>query len=60
MSDLMPVSIMSDLIRTVLVTVIDRPAYIILDLIYRVFFQVATADILSNEIVRTVYYRCQW
>lgn len=59
MSDLMPVSIMSDLIRTVLVTVIDRPAYIILDLIYRVFFQVATADILSNEIVRTVYYRCQ-
>ena len=59
MVDLMPVSIMSDLIRTVLVTVIDRPAYIILDLIYRVFFQVATADILSNEIVRTVYYRCQ-
>lgn len=59
MVDLMPATTISDLIRTVLVTVIDRPAFLILNVVYQVFFNVATAELFSNMTVRTVYYRCQ-
>lgn len=59
MVDLMPASTISDLIRTVLVTVIDRPAFLILNVVYQVFFNVATVELFSNVTVRTIYYRCQ-
>ena len=59
MVDLMPATTISDLIRTVLVTFIDRPAFLILNVVYQVFFNVATAELFSNMTVRTVYYRCQ-
>lgn len=59
MVDLMPATTISDLIRTVLVTVIDRPAFLILNVVYQVFFNVATVELFSNVTVRTIYYRCQ-
>lgn len=59
MTDLMPAGVISDLIRTVLTTLIDRPAFLILGVVYQVFFNVATAELFTNELVRTIYYRCQ-
>lgn len=59
MVDLMQASTISDLIRTVLVTLIDRPAFLILNVVYQVFFNVATVELFSNVTVRTIYYRCQ-
>lgn len=59
MVDLMPATTISDLIRTVLVTVIDRPAFLILNVVYQVFFNVATVELFSNVTVRIIYYRCQ-
>lgn len=59
MTDLMPAGVISDLIRTVLTTLIDRPAFLILGVVYEVFFKVATAELFTNELVRTIYYRCQ-
>ena len=38
MTDLMPAGVISDLIRTVLTTLIDRPAFLILGVVYEVFF----------------------
>lgn len=58
MVDLMPVSVTSDLLRTIFAT-IDRIAYTILDVIYRVFFNVATEELFSNDTIRTIYFRCQ-
>ena len=60
MVDLMPATTISDLIRTVLVTVIDRPAFLILNVVYQVFFNVATAELFSNMTVRTVYIDAKW
>lgn len=59
MTDYMNASTINDLIRSVIVTIIDRPAYFILCLVYQIFFNVATAELFSNALIKDFYYRCQ-
>lgn len=59
MTDYMPATTISDLIRTAIVTLIDRPAYFILCIMYQIFFNVATAELFSNALIKDFYYRCQ-
>ena len=59
MTDYMKPGVISDLLRTVLTTIIDRPAFFILGVVYQVFFTVAEAELFSNALIRSFYYRCQ-
>ena len=59
MTDYMKPGVLSDLLRTVLTTIIDRPAFFILGVVYQVFFTVAEAELFSNALIRSFYYRCQ-
>lgn len=59
MTDYMKPGVISDLIRSVLTTIIDRPAFFILGIVYQVFFNVAETEMFSNALIRSFYYRCQ-
>lgn len=58
MTDYMSASTIGDLIRLIMST-IDRNAYFILSIAYQIFFNVATAELFSNALVKDFYYRCQ-
>ena len=58
MTDLMQNEIVYRTIRTIFAT-LDSVFYFILRGVYQVFFNVSTAEILSNELIRDFYYRCQ-
>ena len=53
------VSIKVDLIRLFLSLVLDRPAYGLLSIMYQIFFNVASADLFSNETIMKFYGRVQ-
>ena len=53
-----PASVGTDLTRKLFST-LDRPAYALLAIMYELFFNIATADIFSNEIVMKFYGRVQ-
>ena len=53
-----PASVMSDIIRKFLST-IDIPAYALLGLVYELFFNVASADLFSNDTIMKFYGRVQ-
>lgn len=59
MTDYMRPDVGSDLIRIILTTFLDRPAYLVLGLVYQIFFNVATAELFSNAMIRQFYFRCQ-
>lgn len=59
MTEFYSASTITDLLRTTLVTLIDRPAYLLLCLIYQIFFNVASAELFSNATVKSFYYRIQ-
>ncbi len=58
MTDLMQNEIVNRTIRTIFAT-LDSVFFFILRGVYQVFFNVSTAEILSNELIRDFYYRCQ-
>ena len=58
MTDLMQNEIVDRTIRTIFAT-LDSVFFFILRGVYQVFFNVSTAEILSNELIRDFYYRCQ-
>ena len=58
MTDYMSASTIGDLIRLIM-SIIDRNAYFILSIAYQIFFNVATAELFSNALVKDFYYRCQ-
>ena len=58
MTDLMQNEIVYRTIRTIFAT-LDSVFFFILRGVYQVFFNVSTAEILSNELIRDFYYRCQ-
>ena len=51
-------SVISDIVRTIF-SVLDRPAYWLLGLIYQLFFNVASADLFSNDTIMKFYGRVQ-
>ena len=53
------VSIKVDLIRLFLSLVLDRPAYGLLSIMYQIFFNVASADLFSNNTIMKFYGRVQ-
>lgn len=53
-----PASVSQDIIRT-LFSAIDRPAYWLLGLVYELFFNVASADLFSNDTIMKFYGRVQ-
>ena len=53
-----PAGVGQDIIR-LLFSTLDRPAYAILGIIYELFFNVATADLFSNEMIMKFYGRVQ-
>lgn len=57
-SDLSSRTIVSDVIRTLFST-LDRPVYLLLGIVYELFFNVASADIFSNETIFKFYGRVQ-
>lgn len=57
-SDLSTRSLASDLIRTIF-SVLDRPTYWLLGLVYKLFFNVASAEILSDATIGKFYGRVQ-
>lgn len=57
-SSLEPASVMNDIIRSLFAT-LDKPAYWLLGLVYQLFFNVASADIFSNETIMNFYKRVQ-
>lgn len=58
MTDFMTNDIVSRTIRTIF-SVLDTIFFFLLKGVYQVFFNVSTAEILSNELIRDFYYRCQ-
>lgn len=58
MTDYMTPGIVSDAIRAVL-TFFDRLFFLLLQGVYQVFFNVSTAELFSNALIRDFYYRCQ-
>ena len=58
MTDFMTNDIVSRTIRTIFAT-LDSVFFFLLKGVYQVFFNVSTAEILSNELIRDFYYRCQ-
>ena len=53
-----PASVGWDIIR-LLFSTLDRPAYALLSVIYELFFNVASADLFSNEMIMMFYKRVQ-
>lgn len=58
MTDFMSPGIISDAIRTVF-TFFDNIFFWLLQGVYQVFFNVSTAELFSNALIRDFYYRCQ-
>lgn len=58
MTDYMSPGIISDAIRTVF-TFFDNIFFWLLQGVYQVFFNVSTAELFSNALIRDFYYRCQ-
>lgn len=58
MTDFMTNDIVPRTIRTIFAT-LDSVFFFLLKGVYQVFFNVSTAEILSNELIRDFYYRCQ-
>ena len=58
MTDFMQNEVVSRTFRTIFAT-LDSVFYFILRGVYQVFFNVSTAEILSNELIMDFYYRCQ-
>ena len=57
-SNIEPASVMSDIIRSIF-AFLDRPAYWLLGIMYQLFFNVASADLFSNDTVMKFYGRVQ-
>ncbi len=57
-SNMEAASVSNDLIRT-LFTMLDRPAYWLLGLVYQLFFNVASADLFNNGTIMDFYKRVQ-
>ena len=51
-------SVISDIVRTIF-SVLDRPAYWLLGIMYQLFFNVASADLFSNDTIMKFYGRVQ-
>ncbi|MBQ8534276.1 MAG: hypothetical protein IJ463_01180 [Bacilli bacterium] len=51
-------SVISDIWRTIM-SVLDRPAYWLLGIMYQLFFNVASADLFSNDTIMKFYGRVQ-
>lgn len=58
MTDYMLKHTISDIIRFIFAT-IDRVVYMLMEVLYSIFFTVATADLLGGEMIRSMYYRVQ-
>lgn len=58
MTDFMTNDFVSRAIRKIFAT-LDSVFFFLLRGVYQVFFNVSTAEILSNELIRDFYYRCQ-
>ena len=58
MTDFMSPGIIDDAIRKIF-TFFDKLFFLLLKGVYQVFFNVATAEMFSNELIRDYYYRCQ-
>lgn len=58
MTDYMIKNTISDIVRLIFAT-IDRIVYTLMELLYSIFFTVATADILGGEMIKNMYYRVQ-
>ena len=59
MTDTTSANTISDLLRTMMVTIIDRPAYWLLSIMYEIFFNVASAELFSNQTIKNFYARVQ-
>lgn len=57
-TDTTPANWLSNAVRFVL-SVLDRPAYALLGIVYQIFFNVASADIFANDTVMKFYGRVQ-
>ena len=57
-SNMEAASVSNDIIRT-LFTMLDRPAYWLLGLVYQLFFNVASADLFNNGTIMAFYKRVQ-
>ena len=51
-------SVISDIVRTIF-SFLDRPAYWLLGIMYQLFFNVASADLFSNDTIMKFYGRVQ-
>ncbi len=58
MTDLMSPGIVTDAIRALFIF-FDNIFYSLLSYVYQIFFNVATAEIFSNSLIRSFYYKCQ-
>ena len=51
-------NVLNDLVRTVF-TLLDRPAFWLLGVVYEIFFNVATAELFTNATIKNFYSRVQ-
>ncbi len=58
MTDYMTPSFTANTIRLIFAT-LDKLFYLLLEGVYQVFFNVSTAELFSNSLIRDFYYRCQ-
>ena len=49
----------TDMLRTIISTFIDRPAFLLLCLMYEIFFNVAETELFSDATIRSFFYRIQ-
>lgn len=59
MTDYMKANTFSDILRSILVTILERPAFLLLGFIYRVFFNVTTMEMIDANTMLKIFRNLQ-
>lgn len=59
MTDYMKANTFSDILRSILVTILERPAFLILGFIYQVFFNVTTMEMIDANTMLKIFRNLQ-
>ena len=59
MTDYMKANTVSDILRSILVTILERPAFLLLGFIYQVFFNVTTMEMIDANTMLKIFRNLQ-
>lgn len=59
MTDYMKANTVSDILRSILTTLLERPAFLLLNFVYQVFFNVTTMEMISADTMLKIFRNLQ-